>query len=259
MLRGGQWGFNRLQLLSRERWPDTAALLARAGLGPGMKIADLGCGSGDVTLELARIVEPGQAVGIDRDEVKLDLARKEAEARGVKNVTFRAMNLHDWIEPSSYDAVYTRFVLQHLAEPGEMLQRMWDSVRPGGALIVEDADLDSFASDPESDGLASFTRWYPELLRRAGGTASIGRKLPGIFRTAGIPITSIDVVQPYYSDPDTKTLPWSTLSAIADAIAAEQIATREELDAALADLDRLARDEGSFILGPRVVQVLARR
>lgn len=258
-LRGGEAGYARLRVLARERWPDTAALLARVGLGPGMNVVDVGCGSGDVTLEMARIVAPGQALGVDKDEIQLELARAVAEAGRVDNVSFRAVDIHDWIEPSSYDAVYTRFVLQHLRDPGEVLQRMWASVRTGGALIVEDADLDSLASDPESEGLALFQRWYCELLPRRGGTPAMGRKLPALFRGAGIPIASLEVIQKPYSRPDAKFLPWSTLSAVADGIVSEGIATRSQIDAALVDLARLAEDVDSLILSPRVFQLVARR
>lgn len=257
-IRGGQAGYARLRLLSRERWRDTAALLARAGLAPGMRVADLGCGSGDVTLQLARIVAPGQAIGIDKDEVKLGLAREAAAADGIENATFHALDLHEWIEPASYDAVYTRFVLQHLKDPAEMLKRMWASVRAGGSLIVEDADLDSWASDPDCEGLALFQNWYAELLSRWGGTAAIGRKLPALFKAAAIPVTTIDIVQRYYPEPESKTLPWTTLDATADGIVSEGIATRTQVDAALADLARLAEDGDSFILSPRLFQLVAR-
>lgn len=104
-IRGGESGYRRLQILSRERWPQTAAVLARAGLKAGMKVVDLGCGSGDVTLEIARIITPTPVTGIDMDEVKIELAREAVRARGVQNVRFRVLNLHDWIEPLSYDAV----------------------------------------------------------------------------------------------------------------------------------------------------------
>jgi ubiquinone/menaquinone biosynthesis C-methylase UbiE len=50
----------------------------------------VGCGGGDVALELARLVGPeGEVVGIDLDEVKLALARDEARATGVENVEYR--------------------------------------------------------------------------------------------------------------------------------------------------------------------------
>jgi ubiquinone/menaquinone biosynthesis C-methylase UbiE len=49
---GGKQGYERLLLLARDRWPDTAALFARAGVSPGMRCIDLGCGGGEVTLEI---------------------------------------------------------------------------------------------------------------------------------------------------------------------------------------------------------------
>jgi len=59
VIRGGKEGHERLLLLSRERWPSTAALFARAGLAPGMRCIDLGCAGGEVTMEIARLVVPG--------------------------------------------------------------------------------------------------------------------------------------------------------------------------------------------------------
>ena len=83
VIRGGQEGYDRLLVLARDRWPDTAALFARAGLAPGMRCIDLGCGGGEVTLEIARLVAPGgSVVGADMDEIKLDLARRTAAERG---------------------------------------------------------------------------------------------------------------------------------------------------------------------------------
>jgi len=44
VIRGGREGYERLLVLARERWPDTAALFGRVGLSPGMRCVDLGCG-----------------------------------------------------------------------------------------------------------------------------------------------------------------------------------------------------------------------
>lgn len=46
VIRGGREGYNRLLLLARASWPDTAALFGRAGIRPGMTCVDLGCGVG---------------------------------------------------------------------------------------------------------------------------------------------------------------------------------------------------------------------
>jgi 2-polyprenyl-3-methyl-5-hydroxy-6-metoxy-1,4-benzoquinol methylase len=92
VIRGGKEGYERLLLLSRDRWPDTAALLERPGLARGMRCVDLGCGGGAVTMEIARLVAPvGSVAGVDMDEIKLGLARQAAAARGLGNVEFRPL------------------------------------------------------------------------------------------------------------------------------------------------------------------------
>src|SRR5262245_4677860 len=89
IIRGGVAGRQRLRLVAQITRPTTLALLARAGLRPGMSCLDAGCGGGDVTLDLARTVGPqGCVVGIDLDEIKLEAARAEAAAAGLSNLEF---------------------------------------------------------------------------------------------------------------------------------------------------------------------------
>lgn len=72
IIRGGVEGKRRLEVVARVMWPTTSRVLAEAGLAPGMRCLDLGCGGGDVTLQLATSVGPlGQVIGIDMDETKL--------------------------------------------------------------------------------------------------------------------------------------------------------------------------------------------
>jgi SAM-dependent methyltransferase len=92
-IQGGAVGYERLQVLARSWLPTTTALLERAGLSPGLACLDLGSGAGDVTFELARGVGPaGRVVGLDMDDVKVDLARQEAAAQGLGNVEFRVLS-----------------------------------------------------------------------------------------------------------------------------------------------------------------------
>ena len=77
VIRGGVQGRERLRLLSDVMGPSTRALLARSGIPPGATCLDVGCGGGDVTVELARAAGPtGRAIGVDLDEVALELARQ---------------------------------------------------------------------------------------------------------------------------------------------------------------------------------------
>ena len=260
MIRGGERGYDRLALLARTRWPDTAALFARAGLSSGMRCIDLGCGGGQVTLEIARLAAPGgSAVGVDMDQIKLDLARQAAAEAGLGNVEFRQLNVGEWNEPGSYDAVYCRFLLQHLTEPVDLLGRMWAAVRPGGVLIVEDADFDGWCCDPPNEGFDFFVRTFSKVLRQRGGDAAFGRKVYGGFLAAGIPRPEVSVVQPMWTEEEGKTLAWSTLEATADAIIAGGVASQDEVTAALTTLWQFTADPQTLISGPRIFQLWSSR
>jgi ubiquinone/menaquinone biosynthesis C-methylase UbiE len=259
VIRGGKAGYDRLMLLAEERWADTRALLDRAGIAPGMRCIDIGCGGGDVTMQLARMVLPGgSVVGIDRDEVKLDLARRAATDRQLSNVEFTATDVGNWDEPGGYDAVYSRFLLQHLSEPEDLIRRMWAAVAAAGVLIVEDADFDGWCCHPPNSGFALFLDSYRRILERRGGDHAIGRKLYRYFRAAGIPHPEISLVQaPHLGT--AKMLAWSTLEATADAVIADRVATRQQVVAALATLRQFTDDPDTLICGPRVFQLWSRR
>src|SRR3954469_4264147 len=93
-IRGGIAGRERLRILARTLHTGTSALFDRLGVGAGLCCLDVGCGGGDVTLELARRVGPrGRVIGVDLDAAKLDLARQEAAAQGLINVEFRTLDV----------------------------------------------------------------------------------------------------------------------------------------------------------------------
>jgi ubiquinone/menaquinone biosynthesis C-methylase UbiE len=221
---------------------------------------DLGCGGGEVTFELARLVAPGGFVtGVDMDEVKLGLARKAAVERGVSNVEFLAGNVNRWDDQGAYDVVYSRFLLQHLSEPVDLLRRMWAAVRSGGLVIVEDADFDGWCCHPPNEGFDFFVRAYAEVIRRRGGDHATGRKLYHYFLDAGIPSPQVALVQSVFVSGEGKELAWSTLDATSEAILAEGVATPGELAAALASLRQFTDDETTLIARPRVFQLWSAR
>jgi ubiquinone/menaquinone biosynthesis C-methylase UbiE len=260
VLRGGQWGYDRLKLLARIKRDDSLELFRRAGVRPGMRCLDLGCGGGEGTFDLAVAAGPeGTVTGVDMDAGKLALARASARERGVANVDFRAGNVNDWDEPGGYDFVYSRFLLQHLARPADLLRRMWAAVRPGGVIAVEDADFDGLFCDPANDGFDFYRTMYQEVCRRNGGDPGIGRKLYRYFGQAGIPDPQLRLAQGLAVTEDPKAISVLTLEAIADAIIGAGLASADEVAAALADLRAFAATPGTLIGDPRTFQVWAPR
>jgi SAM-dependent methyltransferase len=260
VIRGGQVGHARLQVLARAQRPHTLALLDRVGLRHGLRCLDLGCGGGDVTFEIAeRIGETGRIAGVDMDEVKVSLARDAAAQKGLTNVTFRVADVNDWQEVAGYDLVYCRFLLQHLSRPLDLLRRMWASLRPGGALIVEDTDFDGKFCYPQNDAFDFYVRNYVAVLRAHGGDPLIGRKLPGYFAEAGIPTPELNLVQRVERTGEGKMMSYLTLEATADAIVKNGLANEDEVKTALVSLLTYTQDPQTVIGDPRVFQLWARR
>ena len=260
VIRGGQAGYERLQFLARARRADTMALLARAGVGAGMRCVDLGCGGGHVSFELARLVGPkGSVLGIDVDGVKLGLAREVAGEQDLANVEFREANVTDWEEPGAYDLVYCRFLLQHLRRPIDLLRRMWSAVRAGGVIVVEDSDFEAAFCEPSNRGYEFHQEMYQRVLERNGGDPATGRKLYGFFAEIGIPDPELRIVQGAGATGESKQMPLLTLEAIADSIVAAGLASPDEVAAAIADLAAFTSTEGTLLAEPRVFQLWARR
>ena len=260
VIRGGREGYGRLRVLAAARRASTLELFQLAGLRPGMRCVDLGCGSGDVTLDLAALAGPvGGAVGIDTDQAKLELAREAARERGLANVAFEAADVSQWAGPGGYDFVYCRFLLQHLARPGGLLRRMWDAVRPGGVLAVEDADLEGLFCDPDNDGFSFYRRMYAQVLARNGGDPGCARRLVRYFRETGIPDPAMRLLQGVSTGGDAKVMPLLTLEAIADSIVSSGLATAAEVTAAIGSLRAFTTRPDTLISDPRIFQVWAWR
>jgi ubiquinone/menaquinone biosynthesis C-methylase UbiE len=260
VISGGREGYERLRLLARVRWPDTAQLFADVGVGPGQTCLDLGCGGGAVTTELARLVgASGRAVGIDMDEVKLELARADAAEAGLSNIEFRQADVDGWNELEAYDVVYSRFLLEHVSRPLDLLRRMWAAVRPGGSIAVEDADFEGLFSDPPHDAFELWKRLNPEVLEHHGGDPWMGRKLHRLFFEAGIPSPEVRLTQNVSTSGEAKMLPAVTLAAMSESILSAGLASEDELGAAIAGLEAYAADPTTLVAGPRVFQVWSRK
>src|SRR5262245_41076644 len=108
-IRGGIEDRERLRILSRVFAPSTNALLGEVGVPLDARCLDVGCGGGDVAIELARRAADGDVVGIDVDDAMLGLASAEAADARVTNVEFRHGDaLHSETVTDLYDLIYTR-------------------------------------------------------------------------------------------------------------------------------------------------------
>jgi ubiquinone/menaquinone biosynthesis C-methylase UbiE len=160
----------------------TADLLSRAGLAPGMRVLDVGCGVGDVSLLAARIVgEKGSVLGVDRSAASLEIARgrskRRAELRETANIWFAEADLNTFEPYGNFDAIVGRFVLLYVPARASMLRRLTQSLRRGGVMAMQEYDISSLAEAPESPLFAGYRRWIVDGFTSAGAELDTGSKL----------------------------------------------------------------------------------
>jgi SAM-dependent methyltransferase len=259
-IRGGIEGRERLRVLGRVMHDTSTSLFDRLGLRAGLSCVDVGCGGGDATLELARRVAPdGRVLGLDIDRTKLEVARAEAEQQGITNVEFQLSDIRERPDAADFDVVYARFLLTHLSDPGAAAAALYRHLRPGGRLAVEDIDFAGYFSYPESKALERYRELYCAAVRNRGGDPDIGPRLPWLLRQAGVEDLRMNVVQPIGMSGEVKVLNPLTMENIADAVIADGLATREEVDDIVRELYAFAARPDTLAGTPRIVQVWGRR
>ncbi|HEY6894948.1 MAG TPA: class I SAM-dependent methyltransferase, partial [Rhodanobacteraceae bacterium] len=178
ILGHGSEEHRRLILQSRFVGELTEIVFARAGLAPGMRVLDVGCGAGDVSLLAAAFVGAnGSVLGIDQAPESVALARERAKAAGLGNVRFEAARLEDFRSDERFDALVGRLVLLYLKDPAATLRELATHVRPGGVIVFQEMEMTTARCVPESPLWTQCGRWIVEAFTRAGIETSMGSRL----------------------------------------------------------------------------------
>jgi len=119
--------------------PATAHFLQDAGIVSGMRVLDIGCGMGDVTMLVAQIVGPaGRVVSIDLDQASIETAQRRTSALGLDNTTFHRADLLAFTDAKPFDAIVGRLVLEFLPDPIAAICRLSGLLRPGGIMALQE-------------------------------------------------------------------------------------------------------------------------
>jgi SAM-dependent methyltransferase len=124
----------------RATGPEMPRLRQELALSPGMSVADVGAGRGEMTVALAAEVGPsGRVYTTDIDPEALEQIRARVAAAELRNVTILQARARDTGLPTSCcDAVVLRRVYHHLSEPAVTNLDLLRALRPGGVLAIID-------------------------------------------------------------------------------------------------------------------------
>lgn len=165
---------------------DAAAFLLPSLESP-MRVLDIGCGPGTITVGLADAVAPsGKVLGLDMSESLRSEWDKRLSESEFGNLEFVSGDLFSIDLPrESFDAVYMHQVLQHLPNPVDALRVASSYAKDGGLLAVREVDWGTFAVYPDTVLMREFRRIYDAVAVANGGNPMAGRHLLEWCNAAG--------------------------------------------------------------------------
>jgi SAM-dependent methyltransferase len=164
-------------------------LIRECGVGPGMRVLDIGCGVGDMSMLLADAVgDTGSVVAFDREAAAIEVARTRALAVGHRQIEFFVTSEEEFPDCPSFDAAVGRYVLHHQSDPVGMIRRAAAAVRHGGIVAFhEPAGHIGGHTLPVIDLYVNLERSLSSLFDEMLPQRDVGGRLIACFEDAGLP------------------------------------------------------------------------
>lgn len=260
MLAQGAADVDRLALLNQLYGPSSEALLLAAGLQPGMRVVEIGCGSGNMICWLAgRVGTTGRVIGVDTSAESLEQARSQVQERGIQNVDFLCGDVNQLSLPrASADLAYCRFVLMHQRQPEIGLQQMRNLLRPGGTVVCEELDLSRCFFDPPCPYVQRMMELQVALGDHRGVPYRLGSRMNMLFQEAGLTEFHIGFFTPAVMRGPAKQLLTRSFREMAGRVVEFGLATQEQVDEIIREASRTDADTTTLYAMPFMGQVWAR-
>jgi len=165
-----------------------------AGIKPGMRVADIGCGSGKTTSYLHKLIQPGgEIVGVDASASRISHA---AEQYGTNGIEFVCRDFYAPLDGlGKFDFIWVRFVLEyHKSKSCEIVANLTQLLRPGGVLCLIDLDYNCLSHFGLSARLENCINGIMRALEKDHDfDPYVGRKLYACLYDLGYRDISVDV------------------------------------------------------------------
>jgi SAM-dependent methyltransferase len=222
-------------------------------LRPDMRLADVGCGPGSVTLGLAQVVAPGRVIGVDMNTARLETARRAAAERQQDNVDFVVGDAGSLpFHAESVEVVFANGLIEHLGNPDRALVEFRRVLVSGGIVALRSPDWGTAILSPSNPRLERSIDLRNRWQRHNGGDPEVGRKLRRLLIDAGFDDVEAGATADHHGSTDRasegcdymlRLLQDSQLTALANQ---HDWATAQELKSLADAWQEWARDPGAF-------------
>ena len=252
----------RLQKQPSELAADSSRFLDHLGIRPGQRTVDLGCGpQGILDLLSERVGSNGTVVGIEQDESTLELARKFIAEHRLQNVELLQGNAKATGLPrASFDVVHARLLLVNVPQPQQVVGEMVALARPGGVVASHEADWGVSICAPPSQAWDRLLAAFKAYSNSMGIDLFVGRKIPQMFREAGLRDVQITpLIHAYPLGNSRRGILCDLLENVRDRLVMEGLLTDIEFKKELSELERHLADAATLVIPHLFFQVWGRK
>jgi len=225
----------RLSLLNRLTNP---AFIEFLELGGQRRILEVGSGLGTLVSDVARNAR-ASVFGIEYSQNQLARTDKSG------TVHFTRGDAHSLpYNNEAFDLVYSRYVLEHLAEPVKALSEMRRVLKPGGRACAQENNIFMIALDPECPSFDFVWKQFAALQSRFGGDALIGKKLFRLFQDAGFHDIQLSYAPEIHHSGTPVFKEWvvnliGNVDSGMNSLIEHNLATEDQINTAIAELNAL--------------------
>ena len=215
--------------------------LDRRGITTGWRCWEVGAGGLSVARHMReKVGDSGRVLATDIDLTWMSGTGGRFAADPALEVRHHDLSA-DALPEEEFDLIHARLLLVHLSDRSDALHKLVSTLRPGGWLVVEDADpalqpLSCMDPTTPAEHLANKIRTgFRALMAERGVDLAYGRKLPGALRDAGLALVASDAYLPV-ALPECAALETATVKLIGEQLLTAGIATEAEIEIHLANV-----------------------
>jgi SAM-dependent methyltransferase len=238
------------------------ALLERAGLRARQSVLDLGCGPGFTSFELATFVGTGgRVVARDQSRAFLEHLKRECERRGLLQIEPSLGPVEELaLAHASLDAVYSRWLLCWLPDPGAVLEHVARALRPGGVVLLQEyLDWGAKKLVPRSPAHDRVVEACMRSWREGGATIDLAEHVHALAARAGL---ELEHFRPIARLGKVGSLEWRWLDSFYRSylprLVARGLLGQDELDAFWTDWRARSEQGTTYCATPTMADVILR-
>jgi SAM-dependent methyltransferase len=216
-----------------------AAFVEFLRVAPGSRVLEVGSGLGILAADVAAAADDVDVVGVELSAAQI------AAAAPAARVTFNQGDAHSLDFPdASFDLVYARYLLEHVADPERVLREMRRVTKPGGRVAVCENDVTLLRFDPPCPAFDHAWEVFVRFQARLGGDALIGRRLYRLFRVAGFEDVELSLQPEVHWFGSPGYVAWvhniiGNLESARNGMLGAGVISELDLNSSLAELERL--------------------